>query len=358
MAEAPARRTAIVVPWATLLKIGAALLLAAVFLRLADALVTAFIAVLLAMTLDPVVLWLERHHVARSLGAIAVALGLVAVVVGLFWAAVPVAVEQAQVVGGRVGEFVRQVTSRLPEGMARQVHERLSASSGLTAVASGATRAGVSLFRGIASAVLVLALMLYLLLDGRRTWAWVLAYVAPERRERVGETAVEIQRIVSAYVAGNVFTSVLAAAFVFVVLSLMKVPAALVLALIAGVFDFLPVVGFILSVAPAALLAITVSPATALTVVLVYAAYHLVESYYITPKVYGDRLRLADVAVLLAFAVGYEIGGVVGAVLSLPVVAAYPTIERLWLAERLGRRVVREHEQIADADAKEFSERT
>ncbi len=358
MAEAPASRTAIVVPWATLLKIGAALLLAGVLLRLADALVTAFIAVLLAMTLDPVVLWLERHRVARPLAAIAVTVGLVAVVVGLFWAAVPVAVEQAQVVAGRLGEFASQLTARLPQALAQQVHQRMSASSGLTAVASGATRAGVSVFRGIASAVLVLALMLYLLLDGRRTWAWLLAYVAPERRQRVGETAEEIQRIVSAYVAGNVFTSVLAAVFVFVVLSLLRVPAALVLALIAGVFDFLPVVGFILSVGPAALLAITVSPATALTVVLLYAAYHLVESYYITPKVYGDRLELSDVAVLLAFAFGYEIGGVVGAVLALPVVAAYPTVERIWLAERLGRRVVREHEAIAEAKASEFSERT
>ncbi len=58
MAGAPAGRTAIVVPWATLLKIGLALLLAAVLLRLVDALVTTFIAVLLAMTLNPLVLWL------------------------------------------------------------------------------------------------------------------------------------------------------------------------------------------------------------------------------------------------------------------------------------------------------------
>ena len=46
---------------------------------------------------------------------------------------------------------------------------------------------------------------------------------------------------------------------------------------------------------------------------------------------YGGRLRLSKVAVLLAFAAGAQLAGVVGAVLALPLAAIFPTIDRLWL---------------------------
>lgn len=356
MAEDRPQRLAIVVPWATILKVALALLLAWVFLRLASSLVTAFIAVLLAMTLDPLVLWLEQRRVARPLGALIVTLALVAIAAAIVWAGVPVAVEQSQVVAGRMGEFSRELAGRLPAPVADALQRSIRGEGGLGAVAARATSVGASVLRAATSAVLALALMLYLLIDGRRTYAYLLAYVPFAYRRRAGETAEEVQRIVSAYVAGNLLTSVLAATFVFVLLSLLRVPAALVLALLAGVFDFLPVIGFILSVGPAVLLALTVSPTAALTVAIAYAAYHLLEAYYITPKVYGDRLELSDVAVLIAFAFGFELGGVVGALLALPIAAAYPTIERLWLAGRLGRHVVEEHEQIAETPTSEFTE--
>jgi hypothetical protein len=54
-------------------------------------------------------------------------------------------------------------------------------------------------------------------------------------------------------------------------------------------------------------------------------------------------------AVLLAFVVGAELGGIVGAVLVLPMVAVYPIIERIWLGRFLGRQVIEEHVALDDA---------
>ena len=88
---------------------------------------------------------------------------------------------------------------------------------------------------------------------------------------------------------------------------MLKVPAALLLAVLAGVFDFVPVLGFICSSVPAVVLALTVSPGVALIVAGLYVGYHLIENYYIGPKVFGGRLRLSHLAVILAFAVGAEV---------------------------------------------------
>ena len=135
-------------------------------------------------------------------------------------------------------------------------------------------------------------------------------------------------------------------AFVFVALTLLGVPAALLLALLAGIFDFVPVLGFLCSSIPAVVLALSVSPLVALIVAALYVGYHLIENYYIGPKVYGGRLRLSHLAVILAFAVGAEVGGIVGAVLALPVAAMYPVVERVWLKDYLGRDAVETHRRI------------
>ena len=152
--------------------------------------------------------------------------------------------------------------------------------------------------------------------------------------------------MIFAYVAGNVLTSVFAGLFVLILLWVMKVPAALLLALVAALFDFVPVIGFIASSIFAVAMALTVSPATAIIVFSLYLVYHVTENYVISPWAYGDFLRLSNVAVILAFAVGAELAGVIGALIALPIAAAYPAIERIWLREQLPAATVREHQEL------------
>ena len=106
---------------------------------------------------------------------------------------------------------------------------------------------------------------------------------------------------------------------------------------------------FICSSVPAVVLALTVSPLVALIVAGLYVGYHLIENYYIGPKVFGGRLRLSHLAVILAFAVGAEVGGIVGAILALPVAAMYPVLEQVWLKDYLGRDAVETHRRMSTA---------
>jgi predicted PurR-regulated permease PerM len=87
-----------------------------------------------------------------------------------------------------------------------------------------------------------------------------------------------------------------------------------------------------------------------LIVALLYVMYHFIENYLIAPRVYGGRLRLSNIAILMAFAIGAEIAGVIGAILALPIAAIYPTVERYWLQEQFGTDVVEEHAAVASED--------
>jgi predicted PurR-regulated permease PerM len=188
--------------------------------------------------------------------------------------------------------------------------------------------------------------MLYFLIEGGETRDWLMAFVPTARRPRVEQTLAECERVIFAYVAGNVMTSICATAVVGISMALLGVPAALLLAVLAGVCDFIPVIGFIASSVPAILLGLTVSSKTAVIVALIFVAYHTAENYVIGPWAYGDRLKLSNVAVVVAFVVGAEIAGVIGALIALPIAAVYPAIERIWLRERLPEETVVEHREI------------
>jgi predicted PurR-regulated permease PerM len=208
----------------------------------------------------------------------------------------------------------------------------------------------------VTAIVLVLILTLYLLLDGKRLYAWLLAYVPRKHRRRMAEMAPEVSEVVRGYVQGQILTSVLCAVFTYAALRVLDVPAALPLALLAGVTDVIPVLGMIISIVPAVLLGLTVSPLTAGAVLVFYLLYNALETYVILPRVYGKRLRLSTLAVLLALIIGGALGGIMGAILILPLVAAYPIIERVWLHAYLSEDVLQDHARLEEA-AESGSER-
>ena len=81
-------------------------------------------------------------------------------------------------------------------------------------------------------------------------------------------------------------------------------------------------------------------------VVPFYLLYNLVENYYIQPTVYGKELRLSDLAVIAAFLVGAELGGVLGAVIALPIAAMYPAAERIWFDRPGDTDTADEHRRV------------
>jgi hypothetical protein len=97
------------------------------------------------------------------------------------------------------------------------------------------------------------------------------------------------------------------------------------------------------------LFALTVSPVAAAAVLALYLGYHALENYFIIPKVYGKRLRIPTLVVFVALLVGGALYGVLGAVLILPVFAAYPIIEKIWLHEYLSDELVADHKELAKA---------
>jgi predicted PurR-regulated permease PerM len=281
------------------------------------------LAAFMAVALDPAVKWLDGRGVRRRYAAPLLVLMIAAAVVAFVALSAASLTEDAQDLTTRLRGFASDVMNRLPAEAQRLAASLAPSPSALVSVGRG-------LVGGLAGVAFALVVTVYLLLDGRRTYQWLVAFVPARARGRAHQTAECAREVVTAYMHGNCVTSLLTAVFTWIALTVMQVPAALLLALLAGLFDFVPVIGFLLSAAPAVLLGFAVSPMTALGVAIFYVVYNLVENYYIQPMVYGKEMDLSSLAVIGAFLVGGTLGGVLGALISLPVAALYPSIERLW----------------------------
>jgi predicted PurR-regulated permease PerM len=333
-------------PVSTIIKVLFTLVAVWAIYKLGTVIALVLLSVVLAISLEPAVVWLEDRRIPRWVGSMFVVLTIVAALIVFFAVTGSSLATQGRQVTGRLATAQEDLAEHTPPPFDQIVREGKARTPDASALAGYAVRLGSILTSVVLGAAVAFILTIYFLIEGRRTWAWLVAYVPRRNRARVQETADAACRAVLHYVAGNVATSIFAGVTVLIVLTILHVPAALLLALLAGVCDFVPVLGFIVSALPAVLLALTVSPTTAVTVAAAYIGYHMAENYFIGPKVYGGKLRLSNLAVLLAFAVGAELFGIVGALLALPVAAMYPCVEDMWLRDYLGRDAVETHRRI------------
>ncbi len=109
---------------------------------------------------------------------------------------------------------------------------------------------------------------------------------------------------------------------------------AVLLSVIAGLFELVPIIGPIISAVPAVLLAATVGPAAVVAALALYFLVQQVENNFLVPKIQGDAVQLHPAAVVFAIIVGGSLAGLLGAILALPITAAFRDIVR-YLFRRL-----------------------
>lgn len=350
--ELPPQRLEIHIPWTTFIKVFVALLTAYAVYMLWPLLLLVFLALFLAVTLHAAVTWLDARGM-KHWASLFMVIGGLLVVLGVSLALIlPALFDQGATFSQSIPKLHAEALNQLPVGgVMRQnldhMLERANWPEASTWFGHFMSAGGLAL-GGISEAALLLVIALYLLIDGDKTFEWFLAFFSPLKRAKLRITSEEISQVIFGYVLGQAITSVLVTLYAFAVLSLLHVPGALLLAILAGLLDILPILGIVFATAPAFLLALSVSPKTAVIVVGLYLLFHLIEIYYIVPKVYGKHLRVSTLTVLLGLLAGALLAGIPGALAALPVIASYAAIERIWLKPFLRDGVSEKHELQKD----------
>lgn len=172
------------------------------------------------------------------------------------------------------------------------------------------------------SILLAIVLSIYWLVARRTALRQILMLTPKSYRSPVYRIWVDTEDSLGRYLRGMFLLAVIIGAVSYVGLLVLRVPNARALAVLAGMFEFIPFVGPVLAAVPAIFLAINVSPVTAVLVLLLYVVIQTVEGNYLVPKIMGRGLQLHPMIVLLAITAGFYLGGVVGAILALPLAGA------------------------------------
>ena len=141
----------------------------------------------------------------------------------------------------------------------------------------------------------------------------------------------ELSLVLSRYIRGQLLMSCIIACLTFTGMWIMGVPYPLVIALLAAITEWIPVIGPIVGAIPAILLGATISPSLALKVLIFYAVVQQIDGHLIMPQVMGKVISIHPVVIVIALLIGGTLFGVAGMILTVPLVAVLQTTARhLW----------------------------
>ena len=312
----------------------AAVLLVLVLYQVRSTLLLVYVSALFAMGISPLVRVVERQRVVdigRRLPRWVAILLIYGVIVGALFSiaalVIPPLVDQAE-------ELSRTLPSKIDEAQAALVRigvlrrpitlgeavQQAPVSGGAAAFTTifGAVR---NIVGGLFGLVMLIILAFYMLVESRLIFAFFVSLFAVRHRPRVAVISKTVVKKVSAWLGGQLLLALIIGTTSAVGLGLMGVPYFYVLALISAIGEMIPMVGPILAAIPAVLVAVTVSPGLAIGVVVFFTVQQQLENHILVPKVMGRQVGLSAVAVIVSLAVGGELLGVVGAILSVPTAA-------------------------------------
>lgn len=357
--ESDKQTVRIELPTRTIIKVILTLVAIWLVLKVASIFLLLLLAIIVCLALLPVVRRLENRGLPRGLAVVTVVSGLVGIIAGFLWLIVPPLVTQTQNLVDDAPEYVENfddILDRYPsvrdqvdtylgtgdEESEQAAPESVQGTEGgedpAPAVDAGTVQAGATqvisistaIVGGIANVFFVLVLALYLLVEGERTWRYFARYMTPTLRYRFHRLGPQLTQVVSGYVLGQAIISTMFGVFSYIVLFILDVPQPLLLSLFGAAAVAIPIVGVPVATIAVMAIALSVSWQTSLIVFGVFMLYQQFENYILLPRVYGNTLQVTSLSILVGVLVGGQLLGILGIILSLPLTASIPVIERVW----------------------------
>jgi putative heme transporter len=309
-----------------------------ILLRVSLVVIAVLVALILASAVSPLVRWLTGKGWSPLLATAAAFLGILALVGGVVKGIVLAVRSEWDNLSASAVEGWRELQRVIMSGplpvdtasldaLLQRATDFLTSSAFAGGAISGLT-AATEFFAGV---VLMTVVLFFFLKDGATMWNFTLRWFHGATRARLAESGDRAVQVLGGYVRGTAVVAAVDAVFIGVPLALLGVPLALPLAVIVFIGGFIPIVGATVAGILAALVAlVTNGPWTALIVVGVVVVVNQIEGDLLQPVVMGRTLSLHAIVVLLALTVGTIVGGIFGAILSVPITAVAWAVIQVW----------------------------
>lgn len=289
------------------------------FLVIKDILFLLFISFIIMSSLRPVVDRLEGWGVPRALGIITSYVVLIIFIVIYGSLVFPPLVAESIKFLNHFPEFVTRLSPYItinPETLLSQI----------APISQNVAKVTVGVFSNIISILTILVFSFYFLLERKNLTSFLDLFIGKEWGKKALNIVNKSEERMGAWVRGQLLLVFIIGQASYIGLILLGVNYALPLALIAGVMELFPIIGPNIAAIPAILVAFSVSPGLALAVAALYLLIQQLENNLIVPTVMRRTVGLPPVVSLIALMIGGKLGGVIGIILSVPILLVMQTI--------------------------------
>ncbi len=295
--------------------------------RVRDVLILLYVSALFAVVLTPVVNSISRLRIAGRNPGKGIALLILFIAVALATAlfigfALPPVLRD-------LSTFVSDLPTRGPQLLARlkqlpmashidvsSLNEKLQgAASGIAGGIFGYLSGWAS---GLARIITGIVLTVYFMLEGEGAYQWMLSFFPQPQRDRLDRTLLKADARMGKWLVGQASLMLILGVCSTIVFALMHVRYAYALGVLMGIFNIIPVIGALISMAMVILAAASDSWGKVVGVMVFYLIYVNIENSYLTPKIMKSSVDLAGLAVMVALLLGSEFEGVLGAMVAVP----------------------------------------
>ena len=336
-------RVSAALSWRALVVIAVLYVLVMAISQLSVVVIPVAVALLLAALLAPMVSWLHRHKVPRALatavvlvGGLAVVGGILTLVVNTFIAGFPDLQQQVLLSLFSLKQWLSEGPLHLQDqqitGYILQAREWLEKNQSM--LTSGALSTATTFGNFLTGLILALFTLIFFLHDGRGIWQYLIKVVPVANRRRVEIAGVRGFASLVGYVRATAFVAVADAIGIGIGLAVIGVPLAIPLSALVFLGGFIPVVGAVASGTVAIIVAlVTKGWLAGLLVLAVVLAVQQIEGNVLQPALLGRAVSLHALAVVLAISAGAVLAGIIGALLSVPLVAVLNAAIRSLVSE-------------------------
>ncbi|OGD85576.1 hypothetical protein A2164_04125 [Candidatus Curtissbacteria bacterium RBG_13_35_7] len=195
----------------------------------------------------------------------------------------------------------------------------------------------ISISKTIISSIFLLITLLvitfYLLMEWRKFTRLFTSPFSGRQEKKIASIIAKVETGLGHWIRGQLTLSLVIGILTFIGLTILGIPFALPLALIAGILEIIPIIGPIVASIPAILVGLTVAPIMGLAVAALFFIIQQLENHFIVPMVMAKAVGLQPPIVIVALLIGAKLAGVGGAFLAVPIIVVARIIIQEILAE-------------------------
>ena len=268
----------------------------------------------------PAVQYLKRRGLPNILAVLIPALGTLIILILIIFPLIPFFLGQINSLAADLPASLDEAATTFGIAIDAQAVQDV-VSREINSISRNAVVVTTKVFGGVFSALTVVIVSFYLLLYYNNFKKAIAKLFHKDERAYVEEVVEKINDKLGAWLRGQMTLSFFIGLITYIALSIMGLPYALPLALIAGLLEVIPTLGPTLAAIPAVIVALTINPPTAIAVIVIYIIIQLLENNFLVPKIMQKAVGLNPVIVILGVMIGANLMGVAGALLSIPFIS-------------------------------------